>query len=189
MGKRRKLQIVSGKPLSRSKPCYHLCWQAFKGLGGGKTRSANCHQKGRERIVICSLLSPSDCALHFQILPLHPLWTPDMQTMSTCFVVSNVVVQDCNITNTFFELCFDIKLGDAYEEDTGGTIWFSSKGKGRQLSLVERKLIKAVIDRALLQTQLSENLRNYCNISKQRKSASLEMETGTFDGGLSEKID
>ena len=61
--------------------------------------------------------------------------------------------------------------------------------KVRQLSSVERKLIKAVIDRALLQTQLSENLRNCCNISKQRKSASLEMETGTFEGGLSEKID
>ena len=47
-----------------------------------------------------------------------------------------------------------------------------------------RQLIKAVIDRALLQTQLSENLRNYCNISKQRKSASLEMETGTFEGNF-----
>ena len=54
--------------------------------------------------------------------------------------------------------------------------------KVMQLSSVERKLIKAVIDRALLQTQLSENLRNYCNISKQRKSASLEMETGTYEG-------
>ena len=56
--------------------------------------------------------------------------------------------------------------------------------KVMQLSSVERKLIKAVIDRALLQTQLSENLRNYCNISKQRKSASLEMETGTFEGNF-----
>lgn len=61
--------------------------------------------------------------------------------------------------------------------------------KVRQLSSVERKLIKAVIDRALLQMQLWENLRNCCNISKQRKSANLEMETGTFERRLSEKID
>jgi len=37
-------------------------------------------------------------------------------------MVSNAVLQDCNITNTFLNCVFDIKLGDAYEEDTGGAV-------------------------------------------------------------------
>ena len=43
--------------------------------------------------------------------PPLPLWQ--------ALVVSDVVVQD---SNTLFELCFDVKLGDANEEDTGGGI-------------------------------------------------------------------
>lgn len=61
-------------------------------------------------------------------------WHTDHVTMFHGFKCSFTRLQHYQY---FFELCFAIKLGDANEEDTGGTIWFSSKGKATVISWKE----------------------------------------------------
>ena len=106
-----------------------LIWGIFRTTQKGnfdKNKIGNNRNIDRERGRESKIVKGS-CSQH----PPPPLWE--------ALVVSDVFAQD---SNTLFELCFDIKLGDANEENTGGAIWFSSKGKSRQPSSIERKLIK-----------------------------------------------